>query len=292
MSEGRRKTAAKIVDPWTIGETTAVLSTLKKETQSDHTSGAREHPNTGDRVAGASAGRSQEVVASGCCGEIALLEQGDITKIGCDAIVNAANKSLINTSLKGHDVDAAIHNAAGAVELLTSCRELGGCAVGGAKATPAFNLSQQCQVKKIFHAVGPVGRKNPGSDDELLSSCYESCLDLCMENQCRSIAFPCIATGIHGFPSTVAADIAVSTVTRWMRRRMQQGEPENRNKQKSSKLQQQSDGEEEADANRNTLQAAAPLLVVFCLFSSRDVVLYRKALHEHCGGGGGRDGKK
>ncbi len=128
---------------------------------------------------------------------------GDITRIAVDAIVNAANTTLLG----GGGVDGAIHRAAGP-ELLAACRIHKGCATGDAKCTPGFRLP----AKWVFHAVGPVWRDGTHHEDELLASCYRHCLDLAREHGLRSIAFPAISTGIYGFPLDRAADIAIRTV--------------------------------------------------------------------------------
>lgn len=137
------------------------------------------------------------------------LVQGDITQQSVDAIVNAANTTL----LSGGGVDGAIHRAAGR-ELLEECRRLGGCPTGEAKITRGYRL-QACHV---IHTVGPVWRGGRQGEDELLRSCYQNSLRLAEENGVKSIAFPSISTGAYRFPMERASRIAVGTVREYLRK--------------------------------------------------------------------------
>jgi len=139
------------------------------------------------------------------------LLRGDITTLQVDAIVNAANRTLLG----GGGVDGAIHRAAGPA-LLEACRALKGCETGEAKITPGFQLP----ARYVIHTVGPVWHGGKNREEELLGQCYTSSLELAMEYRLQSIAFPNISTGVYGFPKALAAKIAIQSVNEFLKKQI------------------------------------------------------------------------
>jgi O-acetyl-ADP-ribose deacetylase (regulator of RNase III) len=160
---------------------------------------------------------------------------GDIVSLDVDAVANAANSTLLG----GGGVDGAIHDAAGP-ELFEACRLLGGCETGDAKITPGFRM----KAKYIIHAVGPIWRRGTRGEADLLASCYRRSLQLAVERNVRSIAFPSISTGAFGYPIELAAPVAVAEVSKFV----QQGTP---------------------------LEE-----IIFCCFSREDLGIYQRLLRE------------
>jgi O-acetyl-ADP-ribose deacetylase (regulator of RNase III) len=162
-----------------------------------------------------------------------VVVKGDITKLKVDAIVNAAN----NTLLGGGGVDGAIHDAAGE-ELYDECLTLGGCETGQAKITRGYLLT----AKHVIHTVGPIYSDGTRGEPKLLRSCYRESLRLAAEAKLETVAFPCVSTGVFGYPVAAACAIAVETVVEWL--------------------------------SAHEL----PRVVTFCCFTTKDAALYRKRL--------------
>lgn len=137
-----------------------------------------------------------------------VVELGDITKVKADAIVNAANTTLLG----GGGVDGAIHRAAGP-QLLAECKTLGGCQTGQVKITGGYRLP----ATYVIHTPGPVWRDGKHWEPELLANCYRNCLALAGEHACKTVAFPSISTGVYHFPLEKAAPIAIQTILAYLK---------------------------------------------------------------------------
>jgi O-acetyl-ADP-ribose deacetylase (regulator of RNase III) len=161
--------------------------------------------------------------------------QGDITSLSVDAIVNAANETLLG----GGGVDGAIHRAAGP-ELLAECRAIGGCPIGEARSTHGYLLP----ARHVIHTVGPVYQGGRSGEVDLLRSCYRESMKLAATLGARTLAFPCISTGVYGYPKAEACEIALADVLSWLS------------------------------------QHELPASVTFCCFSSEDAELYRCRIAE------------
>lgn len=182
--------------------------------------------------------------------------QGDITQLDVDAIVNAANTSLLG----GGGVDGAIHAAAGDA-LLHACRQLGGCATGDAKVTPGFKL----KARWVIHAVGPVWRGGMYSEPQLLASCYHRAVQLAHELGAHSMALPCISTGVYQYPHVAAAEIAVHSVRQALQAL--------RSNHTTNHATRQAVTPDAASASPTSLRE-----VIFCCFQATDLREYERLL--------------
>lgn len=188
----------------------------------------------------------------------------DITTLAVDAIVNAANQVMLG----GGGVDGAIHDAAGE-ELFKACLKVPEvrpgvrCPTGEARITPGFKLP----AKFVIHTVGPVYRDGQHSEPEKLAACYRNSLALAAENGCKSVAFPCISTGIYGYPKEAAAQIAVREVKEFLTQRHREAKV--------------AEGEDRAPSRPQDGRAVAsrpPMEVIFCCFSAHDAAVYELLL--------------
>ena len=183
--------------------------------------------------------------------------QGDITTLAVDAIVNAANQVMLG----GGGVDGAIHDAAGN-ELFEACLKVPEvrpgvrCPTGEARITPGFKLP----AKFVIHTVGPVYRDGLHGEPEKLAACYRNSLALAAENGCTSIAFPCISTGVYGYPKEEAARIAVREVREFL----------------AAKNAEIAKGEDMPQSGRARSPSAPPIEVIFCCFSAHDAAVYEQ----------------
>ena len=191
--------------------------------------------------------------------------QGDITTLPVDAIVNAANQQMLG----GGGVDGAIHRAAGR-ELFEVCLKMPEmrpgvrCPTGEARITPGFKLP----AKYVIHTVGPVYRDGRHGEPELLAACYRNSLALAVENGCRSIAFPCISTGVYGYPLEDAAKIAVQEVRGFLTQR--RGAAENAEREGACP--------HAPEHGRERSPNAPEMEVIFCCFSERDKLVYERIM--------------
>ena len=209
--------------------------------------------------------------------------QGDITTLAVDAIVNAANQVMLG----GGGVDGAIHRAAGR-ELYEACLKVPEvrpgvrCPTGEARITPGFKLP----AKFVIHTVGPVYRDGQHGEPEKLAACYRNSLALAAENGCKSIAFPCISTGIYGYPKEAAAQIAVREVGDYLTQSCREAEvaESGQNGRTRSPV-----SPERSEPRKRSLEVCAPqargavaprppIEVVFCCFAERDAAVYKKLI--------------
>ena len=194
--------------------------------------------------------------------------QGDITTLAVDAIVNAANQVMLG----GGGVDGAIHRAAGK-ELFEACLKVPEvrpgvrCPTGEARITPGFRLP----AKFVIHTVGPVYRDGQHGEPEKLAACYHNSLALAAENGCKSIAFPCISTGVYGYPIEDAAKIAVGEVKRFL-------SPAESEMRRRSFASEGRFGNAEPEGCASVRENAEEIEVIFCCFSPRDAAVYERLI--------------